>query len=146
VKRSDKDVFSVASVVKVDFSGSVKRIMFHFAKTSSDRDEWVEFESPRIALLYSKVPRRSKGDFKSSPENSGTAKSLPIDARESGIQNDVAEKSDHPKAVSRLKGPVKQKPAADPSDERSFVVGGMSSARNFVPFSVLRLLILFVHA
>lgn len=43
-------------MVKVDFSGSQKRILFHFAKTSSDVDEWVPFGSDRIELLYTKVP------------------------------------------------------------------------------------------
>ena len=68
VQRSDKNVYSIATVVKVDFSGSVKRIMFHYAKTSSDRDEWVEFGSSRIAPLYSKVPRKGiDSDAKVSP-------------------------------------------------------------------------------
>lgn len=58
MQRSDKKIYSVATVVKVDFSGSVKRIMFHYAKTSSDRDEWVEFGSPRIAPLFTKVIRK----------------------------------------------------------------------------------------
>lgn len=58
VQRSKKSKFSIATVRLVDFSGSVKRILFHFTKTSSARDEWVEFGSPRIAPLYSKVPRK----------------------------------------------------------------------------------------
>jgi hypothetical protein len=54
--------------VKVDFSGSVKRIMFHYAKTSSDRDEWVEFGSSRIAPLYTKVRKKQdNGDVKETP-------------------------------------------------------------------------------
>jgi len=70
VQRSKKSKFSIATVRLVDFSGSVKRILFHFTKTSSERDEWVEFGSPRIAPLYSKVPRKiskSKGKTESIP-------------------------------------------------------------------------------
>jgi hypothetical protein len=144
VQRSDKDAFSVASVVKVDFSGSVKRILFHFAKTSSDRDEWVEFESPRIAPLYSKVPKRRKGDSKPSQTSVGTAKNSLNDTGTSDIQEDLPSKSNQPQVVSRLKGPVQQKLAADPSDEKSFVVGGMSSAQKFVTFPLLQILMLFV--
>jgi hypothetical protein len=34
----------------------VKRIKFHFAKTTSKSDEWIEFRSPQIEALYSKTP------------------------------------------------------------------------------------------
>ena len=34
--------------------------MFHFQRTSDENDEWVEFGSPRIAALYSKVPKIKK--------------------------------------------------------------------------------------
>jgi hypothetical protein len=43
-------------VTRVDFSGKVKRIKFHFVKTISKHDEWIEFRSLRIAALYSKTP------------------------------------------------------------------------------------------
>jgi hypothetical protein len=50
-------------VTKIDFSGKVKRIRFHFVKTISKHDEWIEFLSSRIAALYSKtvppVPKKT---------------------------------------------------------------------------------------
>jgi hypothetical protein len=66
VLRSDKKRFSLATVTKVDFSGSLKRIMFHFAKTASHMDEWVPFGSSRIAPLYSKVLKTKKALIKGS--------------------------------------------------------------------------------
>jgi hypothetical protein len=68
VLRSDKKRFSLATVTKVDFSGSVKRIMFHFAKTPSHMDEWVPFGSSRIAPLHSKVPKTKKALIKESQD------------------------------------------------------------------------------
>jgi hypothetical protein len=47
-------------VTRVDFSGKVKRIKFHFVKTISKHDEWIEFRSIRIAALYSKTPMPQK--------------------------------------------------------------------------------------
>lgn len=58
VLRSDRNQYCIATVTKVDFSGLIKRIMFHYRKTSSDRDEWIEFGSPRIAPLHSRVPKK----------------------------------------------------------------------------------------
>jgi [histone H3]-lysine4 N-trimethyltransferase ATXR3 len=66
VLRSGKKQHSLATVTKVDFSGSVKRIMFHFAKTSAAADEWVPFGSNRIAPLHSKVPKTKKALIKES--------------------------------------------------------------------------------
>jgi hypothetical protein len=40
----------------VNFGGEEKRILFHFPKTSEKFDEWIEFGSPRICALNSKVP------------------------------------------------------------------------------------------
>lgn len=58
VRRSDQEKYTVATVVKVDFSGSLKRVFFHFLRSVSDRDEWVPLGSDRIAPLHS---RSSKG-------------------------------------------------------------------------------------
>ena len=59
VNREEK--FVVATVTHVDFSGSVKRVKFHFKNTSSDTDEWISFGSRRIAPLHSKTqPPASK--------------------------------------------------------------------------------------
>jgi hypothetical protein len=56
VLRKGKSNFTTGKVTRVDFSGKVKRIKFHFAKTISKHDEWIEFRSLRIAALYSKTP------------------------------------------------------------------------------------------
>jgi hypothetical protein len=55
VKRTGAKKFTVGTVGKVDFSGLQKRILFHFSKTSTDRDEWIAFGSDRIAPLYTMV-------------------------------------------------------------------------------------------
>jgi hypothetical protein len=54
-------------VTKIDFSGKVKRIKFHFVKTNSKHDEWIEFRSLRIAALYSKTPAPKKAADKKRP-------------------------------------------------------------------------------
>jgi len=54
VLRSGKEHFSTGEVVNVDFSGSTKRVLFHFPKTKAVYDEWIEIDSPRIAPLYTK--------------------------------------------------------------------------------------------
>jgi hypothetical protein len=142
VQRSDKSVYSIATVVKVDFSGSVKRIMFHYSKTSSDRDEWVEFGSSRIAPLYTKVKKK---------EENIDAKVIPLRVDFTGRQTKVLKKK-RPKStdfgfqrstdgklhegpsptkkqklsdVNQMKErKLKVKKLADPTDEKSFVIGG----------------------
>lgn len=62
VKRTTKgagEKYSVATVTHIDFSGSIKRIKFHFSKTSSDADEWIPLGSDRIAPLHSKTAQKS---------------------------------------------------------------------------------------
>ena len=56
----------------VDFSGKVKRVKFHYQKTSSDTDEWVEFGSDRIAILHSMTgdPTRNKDKKPASKDKS----------------------------------------------------------------------------
>ena len=49
VQREGKVGYHEAQVVEVDFRSNVKRVKFHFYKISSDRDEWIEVGSPRIA-------------------------------------------------------------------------------------------------
>jgi hypothetical protein len=110
VKRSDRDAFSVATVTKVDFSGTTKRIMFHFAKTSSDRDEWVEFGSSRIAPLYSIVSRTTqKGAVR--PKLKDKARPVAVEGKKEPIK------------VQRLR-PLGKQLLTDPSNEESFVIGG----------------------
>jgi mbt repeat len=136
VQRSDKDKYSIATVTKVDFSGSVKRIMFHFAKTSSDRDEWIEFGSPRIAPVYSKVPKKSvksghkvgkvASDIKSAPIE-GSIKKKPAKVGDSKLP---ALKTPHGDSrTSNNRRPVKDKSPADPTNQMSFKVGGKSTER-----------------
>ena len=98
VQRTGKDKFTVATVAKFDFSGATKRIMFHFQRTSDECDEWVEFGSPRIAALFSKVPKAKKKPPAASKEAtvpcevtsaSVTAKALPLAPSSSVIPNNV---------------------------------------------------------
>ena len=139
VQRSDKNVFSIANVVKVDFSGSVKRIMFHFAKTSSDRDEWVEFGSPRIAPLHTKVAKkRVNSDANTSPVKE-TTKSSPTKIVKKkrpkstdynsahGASDGKALDEDTPKKKQKFTRCAKPKAALDPSEKNNFVDGGTFS-------------------
>ena len=154
VQRSKKSKFTIATVRLVDFSGSVKRILFHFAKTSAERDEWVEFGSPRIAPLYSKVPRKkSKPNSKTgsavadaaTKESNGKIVSDAVAAKNGSANVKVApavplkpsygeEKaskagtnmiSGKEKITKPPKKRIKAAPSpVDPSDYRSFTVGG----------------------
>lgn len=133
VRRSDKVNFTVAAVTKVDFSGTIKRIMFHFAKTSSDRDEWIELGSPRIAPRYSKVPK--KGPKSGSKVTQPSSDSKPSSASD-GVTKKPAKLAGSKPAGSKTprgksgtsKDPKlkKEKCIADPTDEKSFIVGGKS--------------------
>ena len=49
VQREGKVGYHEAQVVEMDLKSNVKRVKFHFWKLSSDRDEWIEVGSPRIA-------------------------------------------------------------------------------------------------
>lgn len=53
VLRTGKSRYCVAIVVDYDAVG--KRVKFHYLKTKSSCDEWIEIGSPRIAPLHSKV-------------------------------------------------------------------------------------------
>jgi hypothetical protein len=139
VQRSDKSIFSIATVVKVDFSGSVKRIMFHYAKTSSDRDEWVEFGSSRIAPLFTKVPKkRVHSETKLSPKkeamnmNKKRPKSASHTVVNGGSESESSPDKKQKCEESKITGISIQKTrcailkvAADPLDKNSYVVGGM---------------------
>jgi hypothetical protein len=61
--------YSLGAVTHVDFSGKVKRVKFHFNKTSPDCDEWIPFSSKRIAALDSKTTPASKKRKLDVPEN-----------------------------------------------------------------------------
>lgn len=109
VQRSKKNKFTVATVKLVDFSGSVKRILFHFAKTSSERDEWVEFGSPRIAPLYSKVPKKTPKQGSSS----SSTKTAPVildskPPKNSPKESSESKKKRNSKALKKKKEKHKQ--------------------------------------
>jgi len=64
--------------VKLDLTGLVKRVKFHFRQTTAEADEWIEFGSERIFALYSKVPQKTKGpkipdEAKSDPKEAGVS-------------------------------------------------------------------------
>jgi hypothetical protein len=60
VIRTGKHNFSTGIVMNKDFSSSVKRVLFHFPKTKTKYDEWVEIGSSRIAPLNTKQDPNSK--------------------------------------------------------------------------------------
>jgi hypothetical protein len=57
VQREGKIGYSEAQVVELDFNSNVKRVKFTFYRLKSDRDEWVEVGSPRIAPHHAYTPR-----------------------------------------------------------------------------------------
>jgi len=58
--KEKKPRFYTAVVDRVDNSGPTLRILFHYAKTGSKYDEWIEFGSARICTFNSKVPFQEK--------------------------------------------------------------------------------------
>lgn len=55
VLRQNKEKYEVGVVAKVDFSGEMKRVQFHFPKLPSKFDEWIGVGSERIAQLHTKA-------------------------------------------------------------------------------------------
>jgi hypothetical protein len=72
-----KGRYTIGTVTHIDFSGKLKRVRFHFRRTSSEADEWIEFGSDRIAVLHSMTadPKRKREQGKifvdSKPKNDG---------------------------------------------------------------------------
>jgi len=60
VLRKGKNHYCIGVVSKIDFSGKIKRILFHFPKIHSKFDEWIEFGSDRIARLNTKALRETR--------------------------------------------------------------------------------------
>jgi hypothetical protein len=60
VIRTGKQYFSTGIVMNKDFSSSVKRVLFHFPKTQTKYDEWIEIGSSRIAPLNTKQDPKNK--------------------------------------------------------------------------------------
>lgn len=89
MRRQGKDNYCTGVVVLVDFSGKIKRILFHFPKVSSKYDEWIQFGSDRIARLNTlavpnerkrkekkgKKEKDKKKDGKKGPNSADTKKS-----------------------------------------------------------------------
>jgi len=61
VQRKGKVGYHEGQVMELDFKSHVKRVKFHFWKLSSDRDEWIDVGSPRIAPHHSYTPRPLEG-------------------------------------------------------------------------------------
>jgi hypothetical protein len=117
-----KEKYTVGTVIKVDFYGKVKRIMFHFAKTRVSKCEWIEFGSPRIFPLYSKL----------APPNKGTSAKEPFASSNQKTESWPEERENKllPRADEKVEGsPFKKRKAciASPLDECSFVIGGKSA-------------------
>ncbi len=55
VQREGRRGYHEAQVIELDLESNIRRVKFHFWKLSSDRDEWVEIGSPRIAPHVSSV-------------------------------------------------------------------------------------------
>lgn len=113
--------------------------MFHFAKLSSDRDEWVEFGSPRIAPLYSKVQKkRDKEHGKAGVKKLGNKpSSIPLHPKSRPVKKLVINSSNADVAAEVEKAPRKLKPKkkpvpTDPTDENAFVVGGKAYHEMYV--------------
>jgi len=70
VRREGKVGYSEAQVVKLDFNSNVKRVKFHFYKTKSEMDEWIEVGSPRIAPHHSYTPTYPGGKLEVSKKKS----------------------------------------------------------------------------
>lgn len=72
--RSGRNTYCMGIVSKVDFSGKLKRVLFHFPKVHSKYDEWIEFGSERIARLNSKAPREPNSVHDETSRNDGADK------------------------------------------------------------------------
>ena len=73
VQREGKVGYYEAQVVELDLESNIKRVKFHFWKLSSDRDEWVDIGSPRIAPHHSYTPRPIDGYVTKNMRNSDSA-------------------------------------------------------------------------
>jgi hypothetical protein len=136
VQRERRTNYALGTVTKVDFSGSIKRICFHFAKTSADRDEWIEFGSPRIAVLGSMNPKNKRGGKTGKavrPElKNGQKGTIQMQSREAEAAQSLAELTAFYPNRQQGKVPKKLKKRKvvepkDPADESSFTIGGKSA-------------------
>jgi hypothetical protein len=120
--KKGKNKYGVGVVSNVDFSGEVKRILFHFPKLIAKFDEWIEFGSERIARLHTKTsPPDStvskKVGEKSSKKNTDPAASTSVvpednkDNVDSLVKNDEKMEGSPADEISHL-------------DEKNFTIGG----------------------
>lgn len=82
--------------MNVDFSGTVKRVLFHVPKTKAIYDEWIEIDSPRIA------PLNTKQDPNSRPKRS---------AKKKKTENNVGHSIDEQASMQGSPVPVQQSSA-----------------------------------
>jgi hypothetical protein len=67
-------------VVKLDVTGEPKRVKFHYMKTYIQSDEWIDVESPRIALLHTKAAVPTK----KVPKEKTESKTVGVEKRTAG--------------------------------------------------------------
>ena len=89
-------------MAEVDFDSNVKRVKFHYWRLSSDRDEWIEVGSPRIAPHHSYTPRPKTG-YKTADVSGDNKMSNNVgEKRKAGDMDDVMNGEDS--AQDRKKG------------------------------------------
>jgi hypothetical protein len=87
VQREGKIGYSEAQVVELDFNSNVKRVKFTFYRLKSDRDEWVEVGSPRIAPHHSYTPRPFIGS--TSTKNEDTTAGTKSEDASAGVKRKI---------------------------------------------------------
>ena len=98
VLRTGKNYFSTGIVMDKDFSSSTKRVLFHFPKTKTKYDEWIEIGSSRISPFntkqdFSKEKRAKKSGQANARTIGSAAKGKVLDT---GTKKKVATNKVHP--------------------------------------------------
>lgn len=91
-------------VVKLDLGGALKRVQFHFPKVQIKHDEWVEIDSPRLALLHSKTTRPPQKETASREEKQSTASTGPQKAPKASASDGISRKRPGAKKKTGLQG------------------------------------------
>ena len=89
-------------MAEVDFDSNVKRVKFHYWRLSSDRDEWIEVGSPRIAPHHSYTPRPKTGYKTSDISGDNKMSNNAGEKRKAGDMDDAVNGEDS--AQDRKKG------------------------------------------
>jgi hypothetical protein len=123
VLRDGKQKFCTAIVSKVDFSGKVKRILFHYPKVLAKYDEWIEFGSERIARHNTKAPPPEPKGPKKKAGDKATKKGTKNSGKMNQIDSSGETPDDHKVNADSL---LDDSPADSASslDEKSFSIGG----------------------